>query len=145
MRIAILHGPNLNRLGKRNPEKYGTKSLDGIGEDVDAAAERLGVSAVHFQSNSEGALVDWVHEHHETLDAFVVNPAGLTPVAYPLLDALRDTGRPFAVVHISQWHALDGRERADIFADSAAVYLAGAGWHGYALALEALVFKATRP
>ena len=94
MRAAILHGPNLNRLGVRRPEKYGRKSLKDVTRHVDETAERLG--------------------------------------------AVRDTGLPFAVVHISQWQAIDGKERHDIFADSATVYLTGAGWRGYALALEAL-------
>ncbi|WP_326834969.1 type II 3-dehydroquinate dehydratase [Amycolatopsis rhabdoformis] len=142
MRIAVLHGPNLNLLGERRPEKYGTATLAEISADVDQTAARFGASAVHFQSNHEGALVDWVHAHRNEIEAIVINPAGLTPVAFSLLDAIRDTGHPFAVVHISQWHALDGRERNDIFATSAAVYLTGAGWHGYALAIEALVFRA---
>ncbi|MEV0070989.1 type II 3-dehydroquinate dehydratase [Amycolatopsis sp. NPDC050768] len=141
MRIAVLHGPNLNLLGARRPEKYGTTTLAEITADVDQTAAQWGATAVHYQSNHEGALVDWVHAHRDAVDAIVINPAGLTPVAYSLLDAIRDTDRPFAVVHISQWHALDGKERNDIFAPLAAVYLAGAGWHGYALAVEALVFK----
>ncbi|WIX75531.1 type II 3-dehydroquinate dehydratase [Amycolatopsis carbonis] len=141
MHLAVLHGPNLNLLGERRPEKYGTTTLAEITADVDRAAARWGATAVHFQSNHEGDLVDWIHTHRDAVDAIVINPAGLTPVAYSLLDAIRDTDRPFAVVHISQWHALDGKERDDIFAPSAAVYLTGAGWHGYALALEALVFK----
>ncbi|MEW2505876.1 MULTISPECIES: type II 3-dehydroquinate dehydratase [unclassified Amycolatopsis] len=138
---TVLHGPNLNLLGERRPETYGTTTLAEITADVDRTAARWGATAVHYQSNHEGALVDWVHAHRGAVDAIVINPAGLTPVAYSLLDAIRDTDRPFAVVHISQWHALDGKERTDIFAASAAVYLAGAGWHGYALAFEALVFK----
>jgi 3-dehydroquinate dehydratase II len=141
MRIAILHGPNLNRLGKRRPEKYGTVTLAGITVDVDDTARRLGVEAVHFQSNHEGELIDWVHAHLDTIDGIVINPAGLSPCAYSLLDAIRDTEHPFAVVHISQWHAIDGKERTDIFANSATVYLAGAGWRGYALAVDALAGK----
>lgn len=142
MRLAVLHGPNLNRLGKRNPAKYGSATLDDIVRDVDDTARRLGVTALHFQSNHEGMLIDWLHQRQDEIDAIVINPAGLTAYGYALLDAVRDTGHPFAVVHISQWYAHDGLERTDIFARSAAICLAGAGWRGYSLALEALVHAA---
>ncbi len=141
MRLAVLHGPNLNRLGRRQPEKYGTATLDDIVRDVDDTAERLGVTASHFQSNYEGALVEWIHDQCAEIDGIVINPAGFSAYGYSLLDALRDTGHPFAVVHISQWHAFDGKDRTDIFAGSAAIYLSGAGWRGYSLALEGLVHK----
>jgi 3-dehydroquinate dehydratase-2 len=139
MQLAILHGPNLNRLGERRPDKYGVATLDEITADLDATAVRLDVTALHFQSNYEGALTEWIHDRYASIDGYVVNPAGLASYGYAWLDALRDTGCPFAVVHISQWHAWDGRDRTDIFARDATVYLAGAGWRGYSLALEALV------
>lgn len=139
MQLAVLHGPNLNRLGERNPAKYGQATLDDITRDVDATAQRIDVTVRHFQSNHEGAITEWVHEHHHLLDGYVINPAGLASYGYALLDAVRDTDHPFAIVHISQWYALDGKDRTDIFAGPATVYLAGAGWRGYSLALEALV------
>lgn len=141
MKVAVLHGSNLNRLGRRNPAKYGHHTLDDITVDVEKTAAELGCKVVHKQSNNEADLVDFVHDHQDDLDALIVNPAGFSSVGYPLLDALRDTELPFAVVHISQWHAIDAKERVDIFASSAAVYIAGAGWHGYSSALEALVHK----
>lgn len=141
MQIAVLNGPNIDRLGKRRPDKYGTTTLTDITADVDATAARLGVTAVHRQSNHEGDLVEFVHTHQEEWHAIVLNPAGLTAAGWSLLDAVRDTELPFAVVHISQFLALDGQERPDIFADTAAVYLAGAGWRGYSMALEALTHQ----
>lgn len=141
MNIGVIHGSNLNRLGRRNPAKYGTNTLDDITRNVDEAGVELGFKAAHVQSNHEGELVDWLHERMDDLDAIVVNPAGFTSVGYPLLDAVKDTNLPFAVVHISQFHALDGRERTDIFAPYATVYLAGAGWQGYRLACEALALR----
>ena len=139
MIFAILHGPNLNRLGERSPAKYGTATLAEVDRHIEKTAARLGVHSAHFQSNHEGHLIDWLHERHRDLAGIVINPAGLSPYGYSLLDAIRDTQLPFAVVHISQWHAFDGKERTDIFAGSASVYIAGAGWRGYALALDALV------
>jgi len=142
MRAAIMHGPNLNRLGKRRPEKYGTVTLAEIGDHIDDTAARLGGTAQHVQSNHEGELIDWLQTRQdEDLDAIVINPAGLTAVGYSLLDAVRDTDLPFAVVHISQYHAIDGKERPDIFADTAAVYVTGVGWRGYAAAYEALYHR----
>lgn len=147
MNVGVLHGSNLNRLGRRNPAKYGVHTLDEVTRNIDDAGADLRFKAVHVQSNHEGELVEWIHTHGDDLDAIVVNPAGFTSVGYALLDALKDTELPFAVVHISQFHALDGKERPDIFAPYAAVYLAGAGWQGYRLACEALVLRAreTRP
>lgn len=142
MLIAVLQGPNLNRLGKRRPEKYGLTTLAEITAMITEAAAGLGVDVVQFQSNHEGALIDFVHEHQDNLDALIVNPAGLTAYGYSLLDTVRDVGRPFAIVHISSFWAIDGKERPDIFADSAAVHIAGAGARGYVAALEAIVTKA---
>lgn len=142
MRAAVLHGPNLNRLGKRRPDKYGHTTLAEIGRDIDETAARIGVSVQHFQSNHEGALIDWLHERQDDLDLIVVNPAGLTPCGYPLLDTLNDTGLPLGVVHISPFHAVDGKTRQDLFAESATVYVTGMGWRGYSHVLEALTAKA---
>jgi len=141
MKVAVLHGSNLNRLGRRNPAKYGRHTLDDITADVEKTADALGVQVVHRQSNSEADLVDFVHAHQDDWAGIIVNPAGFSSIGYPLLDALRDTDLPFAVVHISQWHAIDGKERVDIFASSAAVYIAGAGWRGYSSALEAIAHE----
>jgi 3-dehydroquinate dehydratase-2 len=141
MQIAVLHGSNLNRLGVRRPDKYGRTTLAEITSHVDDTATRLGARVVHHQSNHEGDLVEFVHDHQHDWAGIVLNPAGFSSSGYSLLDAVRDTGHPFAIVHISQWHAVDGRERTDIFATSATTYVAGAGWRGYSLALEALVHK----
>ncbi len=144
MRIAVVQGPNLNRLGKRRPDKYGLDTLADISAMIEEAAARLGVEVVQFQSNHEGALIDFIHEHQDTLAGLIVNPAGLTSCGYSLLDTVRDVGQPFAVVHLSSFWALDGKERADIFADSAAVHIAGAGARGYVTALEVIVTKSRR-
>jgi 3-dehydroquinate dehydratase-2 len=141
MKIAVLHGSNLNRLGKRNPQKYGHATLADITADLDKTAAELGVDITHRQSNSEADLIDFIHDEQEEWQGIVINPAGFSSAGYPLLDAVRDTGHPFAVIHISQWHAIDAKERVDIFASTAAVYIAGAGWRGYSLALDSIVHK----
>lgn len=141
MKIAVIHGPNLGRLGIRRPEKYGTTTLADIEAHIDETAQRLGIEALHFQSNSEAELIEWIHEYQDQTEGIVINPAGLSAYSYSLLDAVRDTFQPFAVVHISQWHAMDGKERTDIFASTATTYVTGAGWRGYSLAFEALFHK----
>ena len=141
MKLAVLHGSNLNRLGKRNPAKYGHATLADITADIDKTASALGVGVAHLQSNSEATLIEFVHDYQDEWDGIVINPAGFSSAGYPLLDALRDTGLPYAVIHISQWHAIDAKERIDIFAGTATVYVAGAGWRGYSMALDAIVHK----
>jgi 3-dehydroquinate dehydratase II len=142
MNYLVIQGPNLNRLGKRDPRRYGDQTLADIEADIDAAAEELGVTVAHVQSNHEGHLVDWLHERQDDLDGgIVVNPAALCLYGWSLRTALCDTGLPVAVVHISQLHAYEPVPKLDIFADMAAVYIAGAGWRGYRYALEALHAK----
>jgi 3-dehydroquinate dehydratase-2 len=142
MKIAVVQGPNLNRLGRRNPAKYGRVTLAEITADLDKTAAELGVDLVHVQSNSESALIDFIHDGQHGWHGIVINPAGLSAAGYSLLDAVRDTELPYAVVHISQWHAIDAKERTDVFAGTAAVYVAGAGWRGYSMALDAIVHAA---
>lgn len=139
MRYLVLQGPNLNRLGKRDPERYGHHTLAHIEADINAAADELRVKVDHFQSNHEGSLIDFLQLHQDNLDGGVIlNPAGLTKVGYPLANALEDTGLPIAIVHLSQLFAHDPENRKDVFAGVATVYIAGAGWLGYRYALQAL-------
>jgi 3-dehydroquinate dehydratase II len=138
MHVAVLNGPNLNRLGSRRPDRYGRRTLDDIVADVEKTAARLGVRVSHVQSNHEGALLDWLHEHLGDLDALIVNPAGLTPYGRPLYDALSDAGLPVVVVHITQLYRYYGNDTPDLFRDLATAYIAGLGWRGYVVALEHL-------
>ncbi|MCU1417511.1 MAG: hypothetical protein JWP32_1685 [Schumannella sp.] len=138
MKYLILNGPNINRLGLRNPAKYGTTTLAEITADLDRHAATLGVELDHVQSNHEGDLIDWLHERQDAADGIVVNPAGLTYYGWSLYDALMDTGLPIAVVHIATFWAYEKGKRPDIFADLATVHLSGAGWAGYRHALSAL-------
>ncbi len=140
---AVLHGPNLNRLGRRDPKRYGSRTLADITADIDQAAARLGVAAVHHQSNHEGDLIDWLHSRQDEPDlaGVIVNPAGLTRAGWSLRTALADAGVPLAVVHLSELHRHGPEPEPDIFLPIANVYLAGAGGHGYRLALEALVLR----
>ncbi|TWP50450.1 type II 3-dehydroquinate dehydratase [Lentzea tibetensis] len=139
MHHLVLQGPNLNRLGRRDPERYGTQTLAEIQADLDVLAKELGDTVEHFQSNHEGDLIDFVQQRQDELDGgIILNPSGLTKVGYSLANALEDTGRPIAIVHLSQLFAHDAANRQDVFAGIAAVYVAGAGGRGYRYALDAL-------
>jgi 3-dehydroquinate dehydratase II len=138
MHVAVLNGPNLNRLGLRRPERYGTRSLAEVVADLEKTAARLGIRLSHYQSNHEGALLDWLHEHQDDLDALIVNPAGLTPFGRPLCDALCETHLPVVIVHITQLYHHYGMNTPDLFREMASAYLTGLGCRGYTVALEYL-------
>lgn len=140
LNLLALQGPNLNRLGKRDPKIYGTLTLANVQEAMTRHAAERGAVVDHVQSNSEGDLLDWLHERQDGANGIIVNPAGLTAVGHPLRDALYDAGLPVAVVHISNLHARpEPWRRDDIFAPLASIYIAGAGWTGYLWAIDGLL------
>lgn len=137
-RIAVLQGPNLNRLGMRRPERYGRKTLSEIQTEMDELASQLNVGLLHHQSNHEGDLIDWLHAQLP-IDGIIINPAGLTPFGRPLLDAVTDAECPTAVVHIAQLYRHYGSNTPDIFKATCDVYIAGLGTDGYSAALRRIV------
>jgi 3-dehydroquinate dehydratase-2 len=138
MKIIVLQGPNMNRLGYRKPELYGKKKLVDVQREMDQQAEPLGIRLVHFQSNHEGALIDFLQEHQDDADAIICNSAGLTSNGYGLRDALNETEKDLAMVHLSNIHAREQWRRHDVFAEIANLYLAGFGTRVYATALSVL-------
>jgi 3-dehydroquinate dehydratase-2 len=139
MRVLIINGPNLNRLGRRRPDVYGTATLEQVIDEASEVAATLGIDVAHVQSNHEGELVDWLHDHQDEADAAVINPAGLTEVGHPLRDALADSELDVVVVHISNPAARpEPWRRTDIFAPIARTVIAGAGTYGYQAALHSL-------
>src|SRR3712207_1782242 len=113
LQILVLQGPNLSRLGIRKPEIYGTRTLSEIQNAMDRRAKDLGCSLDHFQSNSEGALIDWLQERQDAADAIICNPAGLTNYGLSLRDALVEAERDLAIVHLSNVHAREQWRRHD--------------------------------
>ena len=144
--ILILHGPNLNLLGKREPEVYGSQTLDQINADLlqKAAAMNLRVSC--FQSNHEGILIDQIHEaatHH--IDGIIFNPGGFTHTSVALRDALLAVDIPFIEVHLSNTLARESFRAESYFSDIASGIIIGLGAKGYSLALEAIAHLLTQP
>ena len=137
-RILVLHGPNLNALGRRDRHHYGTLTLDEIDRRIAERAAALQVEVECFQSNHEGALIDRLQERAGQIDGVVINAGALTHYGLSLKDALTDAGVPVVEVHLSNIHAREAWRRHSALADTAQGQIAGLGWRGYTAALEAL-------
>ena len=137
--VGVLHGPNLDRLGEREPEHYGTATLAEIDRAVAARAEGAGARVVSFQSNAEGELIDWIRDRADEVDGWLVNAAGLTHTSVALRDALVASNRPFVEVHLSNPHAREAFRRRSYLADAAVGVVCGFRARSYELALEGLL------
>lgn len=140
--LLVLHGPNLNLLGTREPEQYGSTPLAEIDRALAQRAERAGISLESFQSNAEHALIERVHQAAAAGTRFIlINPAGLTHTSVALRDALLGTAIPFIEVHLSNVHAREPFRRHSYFSDVAVGVVSGLGAQGYELALEAALTR----
>ena len=136
-KILVLHGPNLNMLGSREPAIYGSESLETINERLSSAAEKAGVVVEVFQSNQEGALIERVHAAKEQGIAWIiVNPGGLTHTSVAPRDAFASVEIPFIEVHISNIYSREPFRRHSYFSDLAVGTICGLGSRGYDLALQ---------
>ena len=135
--IHVLNGPNLNRLGRREPEIYGHTTLAEVEAMCrDAAGED---TLVFRQTNYEGQLVDWIHEAIDApADGLIINPAGLTFTSVPVLDALKMFQRPLIELHITNIHRRDAVYHRSLISTAATAVIAGLGARGYATAVRAL-------
>ncbi|MGO1950626.1 MAG: type II 3-dehydroquinate dehydratase [Mycobacteriaceae bacterium] len=140
MRVLVLNGPNLDRLGRRQPEIYGSTTLADIETALGEHAGRLGVDIDFLQSNHEGALIDRVHEAADAGDAVIINPGGFTHTSVALRDALVEIseGAGFVEVHISNVHAREDFRHHSYLSPIARGVIAGLGVSGYHAALEYL-------
>lgn len=141
MRVAVLHGPNLGRLGRREPEVYGATTLAEIDDALARLGEELGVEVESFQSNHEGELVDFIEAATERVAGFVVNGAGLTHTSVVLRDALVGSGRPFAEVHLSNTSGREAFRARSLLSPVAAGVVYGFGPESYLLGLRGLASR----
>ncbi len=140
LHILVMHGPNLNLLGTREPDHYGLQSLATINEDLMTAGDKLGCEIVTFQSNHEGELVERIHQAAaEHMDGIVINPAAYTHTSVALRDALLGCHIPFVELHLSNIHRREEFRHRSMLADIAAGIVAGFGPVSYQLALQGLV------
>ena len=146
MQLLVLHGPNLNLLGRREPGLYGSSSLAMIDADLQGQAAALGVGLECFQSNHEGGLVDRIHQAAGDCEGILINAAAYTHTSVALRDALLAVKIPFIEVHLSNVHAREGFRHHSYFSDIAVGTVTGLGAIGYELALRAACQQlATQP
>jgi 3-dehydroquinate dehydratase-2 len=136
-KLFVLNGSNLDMLGLREPELYGTTSLEDVRADCERLASELGFELFFAQSNAEHQLVEWVHDAFRQQAIVVINPAGFSFNSVPLLDALHMLSTPVIEVHITNIHARDAVHQNSIISRVARVVIAGAGTYGYELAIRA--------
>jgi len=138
MKILVIHGPNLNMLGKRDKTIYGEKTLQEIDAILKKEAKALGVDVLTFQSNHEGALIDFIQEQADSAQGIVINPGALTHYGLSLLDALVDSRLPVIEVHISDICHREKWRAKSVIATIAEKQVIGMGWRGYITALQIL-------
>jgi 3-dehydroquinate dehydratase-2 len=136
--VFVLHGPNLNLTGLREPEYYGTLTLDEINRRIVELGNSLGMQVRTFQSNSEGGLIDWLHEARTWAAGGVFNPGGYTHTSVALRDAITAIGIPVIEVHMSNVYAREEFRYQSILAAACAGKIVGFGWRSYWLGLQAL-------
>jgi len=137
-KVAVIHGPNLNMLGVREPEVYGTKNLEMLNKELEAEAVKLDLELEIMQSNHEGEIVDYLHQNYKELAGVIINPGGLTHTSVVLRDAVASVRLPIIEVHISNIYRREEFRKKSITAEAAVAQISGMGTYGYILGLWGL-------
>ena len=138
MKILVINGPNLNILGIRDKNLYGEKTLSEINELLNETAESLDIDLMHFQSNSEGEIIDFIQQHSSEAGGIIINPGALTHYSYSLNDALLDSKLPVIEVHLSNIYSREDWRAKSVIAPMVKGQISGFGWMGYVFALQFL-------
>lgn len=142
--ILVIHGPNLNLLGTREPEVYGAQTLSDIDAHLQAIANEMCVQLTAFQSNHEGEIIETIHQARHQHDALVINPAAFTHTSVAIRDAIAGVNLPFVEVHLSNVHKREAFRHHSYFSDLAVGVVCGLGAYGYEVALRFLVQKSVK-
>jgi 3-dehydroquinate dehydratase-2 len=137
VKILLINGPNLNMLGKREPEIYGSRTLAQIVEDLSIKAAEQHIELSHIQSNAEHVLIDAIHAAHQKVDFIIINPGAFTHTSVALRDAILSVTIPFIEVHLSNVHAREAFRQHSYLSDVAIGVICGLGEQGYEFALKA--------
>ncbi|TYR82443.1 type II 3-dehydroquinate dehydratase [Priestia megaterium] len=138
-KFLVINGPNLNRLGVREPDVYGRESLSTIETNVQCLANKHGIEVKCVQSNYEGVIIDWIHEADTDFDGIVINPGAFTHYSYAIRDAIASISIPVIEVHISNVHKREEFRHQSVTAPVTAGQIVGLGLYGYELAIHALL------
>ena len=138
MKFMVLHGPNLNLLGRREPDVYGTLTLEEINDSIAQLADELGCSVTFLQTNAEGGLIDAIQATPGVYDGIIINPAAYTHTSIAIRDALASAGVPFVEVHLSNIHRREAFRHISMTAPLAVGQICGFGRDSYLLGLRAL-------
>ena len=136
MKVLVLNGPNLNLLGKREPEVYGSQTLGDIIESLQSEAKKLDIELSHLQSNREYELLEKIHSSAGEIDFIIINPAAFTHTSVALRDALLGVAIPFVEVHLSNIHKREKFRHHSYLSDVACAVICGMGAQGYSFALQ---------
>jgi 3-dehydroquinate dehydratase-2 len=139
LRVLVLHGPNLNLLGRREPHIYGTATLDQINQALQRTAQEMGIEVDVFQSNHEGDLIDRIHEAIGRVDGILINAGAYSHTSYALRDAIAATAIPTVEVHLSNIYAREEFRRHSVLAPVCVGQICGFGVHSYLLGLQAII------
>ncbi|MCP4566388.1 MAG: type II 3-dehydroquinate dehydratase [FCB group bacterium] len=139
--ILVINGPNLNLLGRREPDVYGRTTLPEIEAMMKEKGQKLGLEIKSFQSNHEGGLIDFIHAEYQTADGIIINPGAFTHYSYALRDCLAAVDRPVVEVHISNLQQREEWRRKSVMTEVCIGLISGLGIDGYLLALEYFIDK----
>ncbi len=138
-KILVIHGPNLNLLGTREPEIYGSLTLDEINKRLEEYGHRNNITIDAVQSNSEGTIIDTIHKAMDQYDALIINPGAYTHYSLAIYDAIMAVGLPTIEVHLSNIYAREEFRRHSVIAPACKGQITGLGWRGYLYAVQALL------
>lgn len=137
--VLVINGPNLNMLGKREPEIYGNETLEDIIDELESLADEYEIRLLNFQSNAEHEIVERIHQAMDNIDFIIINPAAFTHTSVAIRDAISTVKIPFIEVHLSNIHKREPFRQHSYFSDIAEGVIAGLGTMGYQLALASAV------